>query len=110
MTEYSAGELVRIGRSNNMTLCHVAESRDFYTLKEIPVTDYEIYCQGENNFTTIEGKVGLVVYVSRNSLGQPLGYKILIDGKEMFCKAMVAHKHFNAVETANNESGRSSKI
>jgi len=61
-------------------------------------------------YDNIEGKVGLIVYVSRNRLDQPVGYRVLIEGNEVFCKAKVADKYFKLVEQQDNEGGGSSAI
>jgi len=53
--------------------------------------------------------MGLIVYVKRNLLNQPVGYRVLLEGNEMFCKSKVANKYFRLVGT-QNESWRFSKV
>jgi hypothetical protein len=63
-----------------------------------------------DSYFSIEGKVALIVYVLRNKLNQITGYRVLIEGKEMFCKAKVAHNHFKLVGIRTDESRGSSKV
>ena len=58
----------------------------------------------------IEGKVGLIVYVARNHLLQVTGYRVLLEGTEMFCKSIVSDKYFKFVGSSKDASGRSSKV
>jgi hypothetical protein len=55
-------------------------------------------------YTCLEGKIGLIVYVARNKLEQHLGYRVLIKGKEVFCKSVIAVRYFKLVGTQGNES------
>ena len=85
---------------------------DQYKLKPMPTVDLEIYTHPKfkNSYFSIEGKYALIVYIVFNKLKQVIGYRVLIEGREMFCKAKVAHNHFELVETKTDESGGSSTI
>jgi len=39
-----------------------------------------------------------------------VGYRVLIEGKEMFCKSIVAEKYFKLIGTQGNAIRRSGKI
>jgi hypothetical protein len=107
-TEFQKGNLVEIVREGNFTLCSL-NSGPPPTLRECPVTELEVYRHPQDvfrkKFTNIEGKVGLIVYVARNRLEQPLGYRVLIEGRELFCKASVAVKYFKLVGQQNESRG-----
>ncbi len=109
--EFSQGELIRIGRHETSTLCRSARERK-PVFKECPIDQTNIYSHPKvkNIFESLEGKVGLIVYVLRNRLEQAVGYRVLLEGTEMFCKSIVAHKYFQSMETTNDESGGSSKV
>ena len=111
-TEFSEGDLVRIVREGKMTLCALTSGPP-PTLRECPVAELEEYRHPTDvfrkKFINVEAKMGLVVYVARNRLEQPMGYRVLIEGRELFCKATVAVKYFKLVGH-DNESGRSSEI
>lgn len=111
-TNYKEGNLVLIVNHGDWTLCGCKHGLDQYELKSMPTMDFEIYSHPSfaNSYFSIEGKYALVVYVLRNKLKQTTGYRVLIEGKEMFCKAKVAHNHFELVETKTDESGGSSKV
>ena len=108
------GDLVEIQRQGTFTVCYHTKGLEFPELRECPVQELEIYTHPrdyyKNIFENLEGKIALIVYVSLNRLKQPVGYRVLIEGKEMFCKSIVAEKYFKLVETQNNESGRSSEV
>ena len=112
-TEYSQGDLVKIIRQGTNTLCYAGDQQ-FPSVRECPVKELEIHSHPrdyyKNIFENLEGKVGLVVYVSRNRLEQSLGYRVLIEGHEMFFKSNVAEKYFRLAENHTNETGGSSKI
>ena len=101
------GSLFQVVRSGTLTLCR---SNLFGppALRELPAKEFEVYThpskQSENIFQDLEGKVGLVVYIARNRLEQPLGYRVLIEGHEMFCKSKVADKYFKLMGTQGDES------
>jgi hypothetical protein len=111
--EFKAGELIRVVRHGSFTLCHALRSSP-PALRECPVKDLEVYShprlKEQNIFEDLEGNLGLIVYIIRNRLDQTMGYRVLIKGKEMFCKSTVAEKYFKLVETQDYESGGPSKI
>ena len=74
---------------------------------ECPVNELVDYGRSylKNKVNNLEGKLGLVVYVERNKLLQPVGYTVLLEGRKMLFKSLVAEKYFELVETNNNESG-----
>ena len=103
---FKEGDLVRIDRHNgSWTLC-LSMSGDLPHVRECPVPELAIYTDPDysNIFVCLEGKVGLVVYVARNLLNQSVGYRVLIEEHEVFCKAIVAEKYFTLVETKGDES------
>lgn len=106
-TEYSQGDLVKIIRQGTNTLCYAGDQQ-FPSVRECPVKELEIHSHPrdyyKNIFENLEGKVGLVVYVARNLLNQSVGYRVLIEEHEVFCKAIVAEKYFTLVETKGDES------
>jgi len=110
---YKQGDLVEITRSGTFTLCYIADDT-IPSVRECPVQELEVHTDPrdyyKNIFENLEGKIGLIVYVSRNRLDQILGYRLLIEGKRMFCKTIVADKYFKAVENQDDETGGSSKI
>lgn len=111
-TNYKQGDLVRIINVGDWTLCYSKYGSGSQRLKSMPTRDFEIrsHPKFQHNYVSIEGKCGLIVYVRCNKLNQITGYRVLLEGKEMFCKAKVAHNHFELVETKADESGGSSKI
>ena len=111
-TSYKQGDLVRIINFGDWALCCSKHGLDQYKLKPMPTVDLEIYTHPKfkNSYFSIEGKYALIVYVVFNKLKQTIGYRVLIEGREMFCKAKVAHNHFELVETKTDESGGSSTI
>ena len=91
------GSLVKVGRSGSFPLCQASKDTP-PSLRECRVgTSQQI-------FKNLEGKLGLVVYVIWNRLDQAVGYRILIEGHEMFCKSKVAAKYLKLVETTGDES------
>ena len=111
--EYKPGDLVEIVRHGNFTLYRLSEGGMHY-LRECPTKEFEVlpslkYSHG-NIFQNIEGKIGLIVYVIRNRLTQPTGYRVLIEGHEMFCKSKVGNKYFKLRGNQHDESGGSSQI
>ena len=108
------GDLVEIQRQGTFTVCYSAQGLDFPELRECPVKELEIHTHPrdyyKNIFENLEGKIALIVYVSLNRLKQPVGYRVLIEGNEMFCKSIVAEKYFKLVETQDNESRGFSKV
>jgi len=114
--EIKAGDLIWIVRNGTNILCRTNVGDDPKVI-ECPAEEYEAYIRinnssrhagRENIFENLEGKVGLVVYVSKNRLQQSLGYRILIEGHEMFFKSIVADKYFRLAENQKNETGGSS--
>tara|TARA_R100001129_G_C5163652_1_gene202672 strand:+ start:112 stop:459 length:348 start_codon:yes stop_codon:yes gene_type:complete len=110
-TNYNNGDLVRIIRHGTMSLALIKSDKGAY-IREMPTKDLETYTHPkyENIIEHIEGKCGLVVYVSNNKLGQPLGYRILLEGRELFCKAVIANKYLELVGATHHESGGPSEI
>ncbi len=109
---FRKGELVRVIRRGSFTLYSNPKGPPPH-LKEFPVKELEEYHHPSNflreNFKNIEGKVGLIVYVEKNLLDQPTGYRVLIEGHELFCKSTVAIKYFIRAGN-NNESRRFGKV
>jgi len=112
-TTYNEGDLVEVIRAGSFTICYTLEG-EFPGIRECPVQELEVYTHPkrryENIFLNLEGKAALIVYVSRNKLLQPVGYRVLIEGKEMFCKSIVAEKYFKLIGTQGNAIRRSGKI
>ena len=105
ITEYSVGDLVRVGRCGDFTLCQALHDKP-PSLRECPVKEHEIKesTSFKDIFKNLEGKMALVVYVVRNRLTQAVGYRVLVEGHELFCKAIVADKYFKLVGTQGDES------
>ncbi len=103
---FKAGNLVRVGVQDNWTLTAVFGGDTAPFMREVPLSSLESYKAPSlrNKFKNIEGKLLLIVYVAMNKLKQPMGYRVLLEGHEVFCKAIVAHKYFNLVETQGDES------
>ena len=102
------GSLIRVKRSGSFTLCRAVKTAP-PSLRECPVEELEVKTHPrtagyEDIFKNLEGKLGLVVYVICNRLEQVVGYRILIEGHEMFCKSKVAAKYLELVETIGDES------
>jgi hypothetical protein len=101
---YKEGDLVIIQSYEGMTLCRVVLRGQPGELREIPTADLKTYSYHTDNiFKSLEGKLGLVVYVAKNRLEQSLGYRVLIEGQEMFCKSKVASKYFKLLENQGDE-------
>lgn len=83
-----------------LTLCRFTNS-DTPTLREMHVDDVKT-----SRATTWlpdilqdqQGKLGLISAVIKNKLDQPVGYRVLIEGYETFCKSTVAEKYFKVVK------------
>ena len=107
MTEFSQGDLCTVGRQNAFTLCYTGKVAP-PSIRECPVKELEMPQDPRRNYNpsvkNLEGKLALVVYVSRNRLDQAIGYRVLIEGKEMFCKSKVAEKYLRLAETPGDES------
>ena len=114
-SEYEEGDLVLIKRDGNFTLCRT-KTFGQPAVRECPVSELEVplFSPTTNTYADIyenlEGKMGLVVYIARNRLAQAVGYRVLVEGHEMFCKLTVANKYFRLVENPHHESRRSGKI
>ena len=113
---FETGDLVEVIRSDLWTLGMFSfqgpdQDSSFY-LREVPVMDLESYSDPiyNNQIVEIEGNLGLIVYVSKNRLDQPVGYGVLIEGNRVFCKYQLANKYLKLVRTHNDESRRHSKI
>ena len=112
-SEYKQGDLIQITSHNGYTLCRTKEKNKGRIL-ECPTNEVAPYTYPSGHYQDIlenlEGKFGLVVYVSRNRLHQTLGYRVLIEGHEMFYKSIVANKYFRTAENQDNETGGPSTI
>jgi hypothetical protein len=101
------GDLVRVCSPDggHWTLC-IQHKKGLPSLTEMPKKRFEVFSDPryENIFEWIEGKLALVVYVSRNKLEQAIGYRVLIEGHEVFCKAIVGNKYFKLVGNQGDES------
>tara|TARA_B100001094_G_C18162976_1_gene790423 strand:+ start:706 stop:1050 length:345 start_codon:yes stop_codon:yes gene_type:complete len=110
---FKVGDLIKVVRSGSLTLCYTLRTTP-PSLRELPAWDLEMYTHAsvkkENMFIDLEGNLALVVYVIRNRLDQVMGYRVLIKGKEMFCKSKVAEKYFRLVGYQDNESGGLSSV
>ena len=106
INQFKVGDLIRVVIKDNWTLTAILDNKPAPYLREVPVSSLEIYTHPDvrDKFKNIEGKLLLVVYVSRNKLNQPLGYRVLLEGHEVFCKAIVADKYFKLVENQGDES------
>lgn len=103
---FSQGDLVQMVRQGTWTVCNPSPTAQPLLIKECPVPELEVYSHPatKNIYNSLEGKFGLIVYVSYNHLQQVIGYRVLIEGKEMFCKSIVADKYFKLVENQGDES------
>jgi len=100
---YKEGDLVTIIRCESLTLCQLLTSSP-PAVRECPIKDLAVPSYYDDIYKNLEGKMGLVVYIARNKLDQPLGYRVLIEGHEMFCKSKVAQKYFKLTENQGDES------
>ena len=112
--EYQEGDLIQIISRNGYTLCRTKEEHNKGRIIECPTKEVAPYTYPAGHYQDIienlEGKAGLVVYVSRNKLQHPLGYRVLIEGHEMFYNSIVADKYFRLAENHTNETGGPSTI
>ena len=111
--DFRQGDLVLIVRKGSFTLGQALQTHP-PSLRECPVRELEVSAppaakKTKDIFQHIEGKVGLVVYVTKNRLNQVMGYDVLIEGKKMFCKSNVANKYFDRVDP-EDASRRLSKV
>jgi len=100
---YREGDLVTFIRFGSLTLCQLLTSSP-PAARECPIKELAVPSYYDHIYKNLEGKMGLVVYVARNKLDQPLGYRVLIEGHEMFCKSKVAQKYFKLTENQGDES------
>jgi hypothetical protein len=107
---FKAGDLVKIIRVDSWTMCQPLRD-PLQHMQECPAKEHQVYSHPKAGkiYKSLEGKMGLIVYVKRNLLNQPIGYRVLLEGNEMFCKSKVANKYFRLVGT-QNESWRFSKV
>ena len=107
MAKFSEGDLCIVDRQNAFTLCYTGKDAP-PSIRECPVHELEVPPNPHTNYRSsvknLEGKLVLIVDVSRNRLDQPVGYRVLIEGKEMFCKSKVAEKYLKLAETQGDES------
>ena len=102
------GALVKVVRRGDWTLSvsnSLVSGLDISTVRETVVREREIWSDPDYKkvWSSLEGKLGLIVYVIRNRLDQPVGYRALFEGIEMFFKSKVAEKYFELSETKGNE-------
>jgi hypothetical protein len=101
------GDLCIIGRHDAFTLCYTGPGTP-PSIRECPVKELEVPPLPGDKYRSsvknLEGKLALIVYVSRNRLEQPVGYRVLVEGKEMFCKSKVAEKYLKLAEYRKDES------
>lgn len=104
-TTYKEGDLVEFTSCSNWAL-YMSRDPKRMTLREHPIAAEGSHADLDYNkiYVCVEGKIGLIVYVARNKLEQHLGYRVLIKGKEVFCKSVIAAKYFKLVGTQGNES------
>ncbi len=110
---FSVGDLVRIGLfQSSWTIIFIKDPPTSSGIREIPASHLEMYSDPLYNksFIFLEGKMGLIVSVIRNRLGQATAYRIMVDGIEMFCKSLVAYKYFRRVRGNNHERGGCSTV
>jgi len=111
--EFAVGDLVRIGLfEDSWTIVFIKDPLTSQGIREMPALHLEMYSDPlyVNSFIPLEGKMGLIVLVIRNRLDQATGYRIMVDGVEMFCKSLVADKYFRRVRGNNHESGGFSTV
>jgi hypothetical protein len=105
--KFAQGDLCVVSRQNAFTLCYTGKDAP-PSIRECPVRELEVPPNPRRNHRSsvknLEGKLALVVYVSRNRLDQAIGYRVLIEGKEMFCKSKVAEKYLKLAESPGDES------
>lgn len=113
MDSFKEGNLVIIQDCPGpLVLCLVETVSEPLRIREASRQELEIFSQNhyENIFVSLEGKTALIVKVIRNLLAQPIGYSVLLEGKDLFCKSKVADKYFDLVENYSDESGGLSKV
>ena len=117
-TNYTEGNLVRIGVCNHWTLGrsrkHIGNQiyEGSFGLQECPLPSSNSYHpEFGHSYIYFEGKLGLIVKVIRNRLDQPMGYRIQIGEDILLCKSVIAQKYFEAVgEMKNDTNGETGKV
>lgn len=100
--DFKPGDLLEVVRHKCHTLCKTGKPY-LLELRECPVEELEVRTYpafpDADIFENLEGKVVLVVDVAKNLLDQVVGYRVLFDGKEIYCKSLIAKKYFKLLKS-----------
>lgn len=100
--DFKPGDLLEVVRHKCHTLCKTGKPY-LPELRECPVEELEVRRHPSvphaDIFENLEGRVVLVVDVAKNMLDQVVGYRVLLDGKEIYCKSLTANKYFKILNS-----------
>ncbi len=103
-----AGDLVRIKSHDGWSVClpvkPIPDILTSFFLKERKLEHINSISERfkvENEiYKNLLGEVALVSKIKKNRLDQPESYEVIIEGRRMKCRAIIAEKYF---EVINNE-------
>jgi hypothetical protein len=104
------GDLVKISSYDGWTVClpllsKAAKSKmltDRFLKERLLTQANSSRYRGDNErYEDLEGSFALVTRVIKNKIDQPTAYEIMIAGRTMRCKSVVAERYFKVVE--NNQ-------
>ena len=89
------GDLIEVVRYEGWTLCMSRKQKWHHGLRECPAEGFRASARSPHKdiYEILEGKIGLLQEIITNRLDQPVGYRILIEGKTYFCKSTIADKY-----------------
>jgi hypothetical protein len=101
MKKFKEGDLVKIVSHDGWTVCFPNKSfPDIMTtqfLKERLLNQIGKQKPEDDLYTSLLGGFALITKVVKNHLDQPTSLQLLIDGRKLSCKAIVAEKYFEVV-------------
>tara|TARA_Y100000592_G_C5471691_1_gene319827 strand:+ start:922 stop:1239 length:318 start_codon:yes stop_codon:yes gene_type:complete len=102
MKKFKEGELVKIISHDGWTVCLPNKSfPDTLTtqfLKERLLNHIGNHKNDDAIYTSLLGGLALITKVIKNHLDQTTSLEVLIDGRRLNCKAIVAEKYFEVVK------------
>ena len=104
-TNYKEGDLVRWVSFMNHVPCRGGASGVNRIHGRYRCITVSPYCEITNN-KSFEGKLGLIVKVFENRLGQCIAYGVKTDNDEWFCRFVEAHRYLELAGEQPNDLNR----
>ena len=101
MKTFKEGDLVKIVSHDGWTVCFPNKSfpdnLTTHFLKERLLNHIGNYKADDAMYTSLLGGFALITKVIKNHLDQATSWQVLVDGRRLNCKAIVAEKYFEVI-------------